>query len=81
MNHLPFTSVFFFAGRISLLSSCCVCLRLACWCWCLPVLAHWILRSALRASIWGSHIEPPYKKQQLKKAMLLAFYGGPAGFV
>jgi hypothetical protein len=33
--------------------------------------------SAICASIWGSHIETPYKKQQLKKAMPFAFYGGP----
>jgi hypothetical protein len=32
----------------------------------------------LRASIWGSHIETPYKKEQLKKAMPFAIYGGPA---
>jgi hypothetical protein len=64
MNHLPFTSVFF-AGRISRLPSCCVCLRLAragagacqyrrtgsC------------VRPYGRASIWdlGLHIETPYK--------------------
>jgi hypothetical protein len=35
--------------------------------------------SALRASIWGSHIETPYKKQQLKKAIPFAIYGEPAG--
>jgi hypothetical protein len=29
--------------------------------------------SALRASIWGSHIEAPYNKQQLKKAMPFGF--------
>jgi hypothetical protein len=36
--------------------------------------------SALRPSIWGSHTEAPYKKQQLKKAMpsALLVYGGPA---
>jgi hypothetical protein len=35
--------------------------------------------SALRAPIWGSHIEAPYKKQQLKKAVQSCFiYGGPA---
>jgi hypothetical protein len=34
--------------------------------------------SGLRASIWGSHIETPYKKEQLKKAMPFAFYGGLA---
>jgi hypothetical protein len=31
--------------------------------------------SGLRAPIWGSHIETPYKKKQLKKAMPLAIYG------
>jgi hypothetical protein len=49
--------------------------------WCLAVLAHWSLAfSALRALIWGLHIETPYKKQQLKKAMPFAIYGGPASF-
>jgi hypothetical protein len=67
-------------------SSSCY-LLLACWWlvvpaagWCLPVLhgALVLAFSALRASIWGSHIETPYKKQQLKKAMPFAIYGGPA---
>jgi hypothetical protein len=31
------------------------------------------VRPYVRASIWGSHIETPYKKQQLKKEILLAF--------
>ena len=34
--------------------------------------------SGLRASIWGSHIETPYKKEQLKKARPFAIYGEPA---
>jgi hypothetical protein len=75
----------FFAGLSCLLPSCCV--RLACWCrlvWLVPVSTGALVLAFgppyVRASIWGSHIETPYayKKQQLRKAVPFAFYGGPA---
>jgi hypothetical protein len=50
-------------------------------CWLVPsstgalVLAF----SALRASIWGAHIEAPYKKHHAKEGDAVCFiYGGPA---
>jgi hypothetical protein len=49
-------------------------------CWLVPTSTGALVLafSALRASIWGSHIETPYKKQQLKKAIPFAIYGGLA---
>jgi hypothetical protein len=91
-SSLSFTSVLFFAGRTSLsclLPSCCLLLAacvlvvragrlLASACQCVLATGALVLAfSALRASIWGSHIETPYKKQRLKKAMPFDFYGGP----
>jgi hypothetical protein len=63
-----------------LLAACVLVVQAAGWCLAAqqqatsstgaPVLAF----SALRASIWGLHIEAPYKKQQLKKAMPSALF-------
>jgi hypothetical protein len=69
-------------GSLSCMLPSCCCLRAGgAGCWLVPsstgalVLAF----SALRASIWGSHIEAPYKKQQLKRRRCRLLYLWRAG--
>jgi hypothetical protein len=54
----------------------CVLAVLRAGCWCLPVLAHWCLRSARRAFDLGLAHQNDLKKTAAKKAMPFTFYGG-----
>ena len=79
MSHSP-ACVFCWPHQPELPAAFLLCVLASCvlraGCWCLPVLAHWCLRSARRAFDLGLAHQNDLKKTAAKKAMPFTFYGG-----